>query len=109
MCLQNLATNFFVKLQFFQPVKINTEEVYIVNAKCSGAATILMSNDGNLYACGENNDNRLVSSIPAHRAEVNAVSAQLLGYWAVVVAQLAEQLLPIPEDPGSNPVIGNFY
>ena len=29
--------------------------------------------------------------------------------WAVVVAQLAERLLPIPEDPGSNPVIGNFY
>ena len=28
---------------------------------------------------------------------------------AVVVAQLAARLLPIPEDPGSNPVIGNFY
>ena len=28
---------------------------------------------------------------------------------AVVVAQLAERSLPIPEDPGSNPVIGNFY
>ena len=28
---------------------------------------------------------------------------------AVVVVQLAERLLPIPEDPGSNPVIGNFY
>ena len=30
-------------------------------------------------------------------------------HGAVVVAQLAERLLPIPEDPGSNPVIGNFY
>ena len=29
--------------------------------------------------------------------------------WEVVVAQLAEWLLPTPEDPGSNPVIGNFY
>ena len=29
--------------------------------------------------------------------------------WAVVVAQLAERSLPKPEDPGSNPVIGNFY
>ena len=29
--------------------------------------------------------------------------------WAVVVAQLAERLFPIPEDLGSNPVIGNFY
>ena len=29
--------------------------------------------------------------------------------WTVVVAQLAERLLPIPEDPGSNPVNGNFY
>ena len=27
----------------------------------------------------------------------------------VVVAQLAEQSLTIPEDPGSIPVIGNFY
>ena len=27
----------------------------------------------------------------------------------VVVAQLAERSLMIPEDPGSNPVIGNFY
>ena len=80
-----------------------------MNAKCSGAATILMSNDGNLYACGENNDNRLVSSIPAHGAEVNAASAQVLGYWAVVVVQLADRSLPIPEDLGSNPVIGNFY
>ena len=25
------------------------------------------------------------------------------------MAQLAEWLLMIPEDPGSNPVIGNFY
>ena len=28
---------------------------------------------------------------------------------AVVVAQLAERSLLIPEDPGSNPVIGNFH
>ena len=27
----------------------------------------------------------------------------------MVVAQLAERSLMIPEDPGSNPVIGNFY
>ena len=27
---------------------------------------------------------------------------------AVVVAQLSEQSLPLPDDPGSNPVIGNF-
>ena len=29
--------------------------------------------------------------------------------WAVVVAQLAERSIPIPEDLGSNPVISNFY
>ena len=30
--------------------------------------------------------------------------------WAVVLAQLVEQLLPIPEILGSNPVIGkNLY
>ena len=27
----------------------------------------------------------------------------------VVVAQLAERLLPKPQDPGSNPAISNFY
>ena len=32
-----------------------------------------------------------------------------LNFWAVVVAQLAEWLLPTPEDPGSNLAIGNFY
>ena len=30
-------------------------------------------------------------------------------YGAVVVAQLTERLLPIPDHPGSNPVIGIFY
>ena len=29
--------------------------------------------------------------------------------WEVVVAQLAERSLMIPVDPGSNPIIGNFY
>ena len=29
--------------------------------------------------------------------------------WEVVVPQLAERSRTIPEDPGSNPVIGNFY
>ena len=40
-------------------MKINTEDVYIVNARCNGAATILMAETGILYACGENNENRL--------------------------------------------------
>ena len=37
---------------------------------------------------------------------------QLLDFftpWAVVVAQLVEWSLPIPEVRGSNPVIGIFY
>ena len=34
-------------------------------------------------------------------------SCELL--WAVVVAQLVERSLPIPEVRGSNPVIGNIY
>ena len=29
--------------------------------------------------------------------------------WEVVVAQLTEWSFPIPEDPGSNTIIGNFY
>ena len=32
-----------------------------------------------------------------------------LAIRAVVVAQLTERLLPLPEGPGSNPVMGNFY
>lgn len=35
-------------------VKINTEEVYIVNVKCSGNATMLLSDAGTLYATGGN-------------------------------------------------------
>ena len=30
-------------------------------------------------------------------------------YWAVVVTQLVEQLLPTPEIRGSNTVIGDFF
>ena len=37
---------------------LNTEDVYIVNVSCSGAGTLLHSDGGILYACGENNDNR---------------------------------------------------
>ena len=40
-------------------MKLNTDEVYIVNARCNGAATILMAETGVLYAYGENNENRL--------------------------------------------------
>ena len=32
-----------------------------------------------------------------------------LDTWAVVVAQLVERLLPIPEVSGSKPVIGKIY
>ena len=31
-----------------------------------------------------------------------------ISWWAVVLAQLAEQSIPIPEVHSSNPVIGNF-
>ena len=37
---------------------LNTDEIYIVNVCSSGAATILLSDSGSLYACGENNENR---------------------------------------------------
>lgn len=37
-----------------QEVKISTDEVYIVNVKCSGNATILLSEVGNIYATGGN-------------------------------------------------------
>ena len=29
--------------------------------------------------------------------------------YAVIVAQLTGRLLTLPEDPGSNPFVGNFY
>ena len=37
---------------------LNTEEIYIVNVCCSGAGTMLLTDSGTMYACGENNDNR---------------------------------------------------
>ena len=33
----------------------------------------------------------------------------MVQFWAVVLAQLTARSLPIPEDPGLNPIIGNFY
>ena len=38
--------------------------------------------------------------------KVPAGTKLLIRSWAVVVAQLVEQLLPTPEDRGSSPVIG---
>ena len=37
---------------------------FIVNVFASGAATLLLSDTGQLYASGENNDNRLGLDIP---------------------------------------------
>ena len=37
---------------------------FTVNVFASGAATLLLSDTGQLYACGENNDNRLGLDIP---------------------------------------------
>ena len=44
---------------FSYQVKLQDDEVYIVNVRCNGAATILMAETGALYAYGENNENRL--------------------------------------------------
>ncbi len=40
-------------------MKVDTSEVYFVNVKCSGDATILLTDKGALYACGGNRYNRL--------------------------------------------------
>ena len=40
-------------------MKLNTDDVYIVNVRCNGAGTILMADTGILYAFGENNENKL--------------------------------------------------
>jgi alpha-tubulin suppressor-like RCC1 family protein len=42
---------------------LNTEDIYIVNVSCSGAGTLLLTDSGVLYACGENNENRFGFSI----------------------------------------------
>lgn len=42
-----------------QQVKIDTEEVYVVNCKASGNGTILLTDGGQLYASGYNRYNRL--------------------------------------------------
>ncbi len=40
-------------------MRVDTDSVYIINAKCSGDATMLLSDKGHLYACGGNRYNRL--------------------------------------------------
>ena len=42
------------------------------------------------------------------RQNSKIVRGNISNEWAVVVAQLAEQLLPTPENRGSNPVNRNF-
>ena len=44
-----------------------------------------------------------------HNNRILSLLVSLILFWEVVVAQLAERSPTIPEDPGSNPVIGNFY
>ena len=47
--------------------------------------------------------------------KVNFVSTEIASsvwhkrFWAVVATQLTARSLPIPEDPGSKPVLGNIY
>ena len=38
----------------FVEVVLNTEEIYITDVRCGGDGTILISNEGDLYACGSN-------------------------------------------------------
>ena len=47
--------------------------------------------------------------LPFDTAFPDLLPSQIRNKWAVVVTQLAERSLQIPEDPGLNPVIGNFY
>ena len=50
---------------------------------------------------GRGIENRTIFNYEAHIKKTKG--------WAVVVAQLVERSLPIPEVRGSNPVIGKFY
>ena len=49
---------------------------------------------------------KLLISYGKHTATKNPDRCKFCVYWAVVVAQLVERSLPIPEVRGSNPVIG---
>jgi alpha-tubulin suppressor-like RCC1 family protein len=40
-------------------MKLDTSEVFVVNAKCSEDATVLLTEQGALFACGGNRYNRL--------------------------------------------------
>ena len=35
-------------------MKVDVDEVYFVNVKCEGDATVLLSDKGTIYACGGN-------------------------------------------------------
>ena len=57
--------------------------------KCSGAATILMSNEGHLYACGENNENRLGLDATGLATWVTSSQVRFLIFCKVYVAFVA--------------------
>ena len=46
---------------------------------------------------------------PTYSLGLNLSAAKRFSHWAVVVAQLVERSLPIPEVHGSNPAIGKIY
>ena len=38
-------------------VVLNTEDIYITDVRCGGDGTLLITNEGDLYACGSNKVN----------------------------------------------------
>ena len=67
-------------LSFLYQVKLQDDEVYIVNVRCNGAATILMAETGTLYAYGENNENRLgLGNIYKVSNKLNSIKAKSHG------------------------------
>ena len=38
-------------------VVLNTEDIYITDVRCGGDGTLLITNEGELYACGSNKVN----------------------------------------------------
>ena len=96
---QIIVDKFQINGQFFQPWKTNCRRPFI-----NGIIDPIL---------GSMSQNNFTSSEMQKKGQIIQVSLFAVQNTqigeTVVVAQLTARSLPIPEDPGSKPVIGNFY
>ena len=54
-----MMLNLMKTMRMYLQVKLNTDDIYITSVECGGDGTIFISHEGELYACGDNRNNRL--------------------------------------------------